>query len=143
MSSQVQQGWHLLNDDVWICLMASYWRLTSAIERKVHEETSGMPDWIASDTAKEIRETAYLEERRIWGAGMDRLCELYEVPEAPPMAQQSLMENAEHCKSCGAEIWWSISTKGKPVPMSKATGVTHFADCPHAKTWSKGKRVPA
>jgi hypothetical protein len=142
----------LLDDDVWVAMMASYWRITSAIERKVREETAGLPDFLAADVEREVRATAYREEQRIWSAGMDRLCEIYGVPDKPPdasesipMTQGALMGEPEaHCKSCGAAIWWGVSSKGTPVPMSVATGVSHFADCPDAKKWSKGtKRVPA
>ena len=69
-------------------MLASYWRITSAIDRKVKEETEGLPDWMAADAEKEIRATAYREEQRIWGAGMDRLCEIYGVPEGPPDASE-------------------------------------------------------
>lgn len=65
-------------------MMASYWRITSAIDRAVDEATDGLPDFLAVDVARETRETAYAEERRIWSAGMDRLCEIYGVPEGAP-----------------------------------------------------------
>jgi hypothetical protein len=147
MSVPTAKNLSLLDDDIWVMMMAAYWRIISAIDRKVREETEGLPDFLAADIEKEIRATAYAEEQRIWSAGMDRLCELYGVPEGPstaPMAQQSLMEPEARCKSCGAAIWWGVSSKGTPVPMSVATGVSHFADCPDAKKWSKGtKRVPA
>lgn len=35
---------------------------------------------------------------------------------------------------CGVEIWWF----GK-IPINKATGITHFADCPYAKQFRKKK----
>lgn len=63
--------------------MMSYWRLTTAIDRAVAEATEGLPDFMAEDAKREVLETAYLEERRVWSAGMDRLCELYGVPEGP------------------------------------------------------------
>jgi hypothetical protein len=102
-------------EDIWIMLMASYWRLTSAIERRVREETADLPDWIAQDTAKEIRETAYPEERRIWGAGVERLLEIYGVPDAP--------DNAAFAQGALFEI-------EAPRPQV-------------AKTWSKSKKVMA
>lgn len=73
--------------------MASYWRLTSAIDRAIKDATADMPDWMAADVARDVRETAYPEERRIWSAGMDRLMEIYGVPEGPeekPMVQATL-----------------------------------------------------
>lgn len=134
-------------DDPWILMMASYWRITSAIERKVREETEGMPEWLATETANEIREIAYPEERRIWSAGMDRLMEIYGVTEGPePQPQQPLSQGAlldddamSRCKSCGAAIRWEVTAKGKPMPISVATGETHFGDCPQSKSWSRKK----
>jgi len=64
-------------------LMASYWRIQSAIDRKVKEETDGLPDFLAAEVERDVRATAYTEEQRIWTAGMDRLCEIYGVPEGP------------------------------------------------------------
>jgi hypothetical protein len=139
-------------------LCQAYWRLLSAIDKKVKEETDGLPDWMVADVAREVRETCYLEEKKLWedayarvmsamaradiAAGFEPFTPLSKRV-APPMEQQVLMEPTEHCKSCGTEIWWSVTAKGKPMPMSKATGLTHFADCPHAKSWSKSKKVPA
>lgn len=80
------KSWSLLDDDVWIMLMASYWRIMSAIDRKVREETDGLPDFLAADVERDVRATAYAEERRIWSCGMDRLCEIYGVPEGPESA---------------------------------------------------------
>lgn len=79
-----------MTDDVWIMMMASYWRITSAIERKIREETEGLPEWMAEDVKRDVLATAYLEERCIWSAGMDRLMELYGVPEglSPPEADE-------------------------------------------------------
>ena len=76
--------------------MASYWRLTDAVERKVREECDGAPDFMAADIAREVRDTAYAQEREIWANGMNRLCQIYGVPEgqgdSPPMAQAALFE---------------------------------------------------
>ena len=41
------------------------------------------------------------------------------------------------CKSCGAEIEWMRTPAGKLMPVSVATGLSHFQDCPQAKDWSK------
>ena len=49
----------------------------------------------------------------------------------PPGAQLTA------CKSCGALIYFVLTKTRKPMPMSVATGETHFADCPQAKQWSK------
>src|SRR5687767_7204834 len=81
IAEPIAKSWSLLDDDVWIMMMASYWRITSAIDRAVEDATADLPDFLAADVARETRETAYAEERRIWSAGMDRLCELYGVSE--------------------------------------------------------------
>ena len=52
----------------------------------------------------------------------------------------------EACRSCGAQIVWTETAKGKAIPLSLATverrdGVayclSHFVDCPEAKDWSR------
>lgn len=58
----------------------------------------------------------------------------------------------KYCQSCGAAITWVASAKGAHVPLSIASirtdsignrfALSHFADCPHAKGWSK-KSKPA
>jgi len=46
----------------------------------------------------------------------------------------------EHCRSCGALIWWGKTAAGKPNPFDVVDGartaVTHFSTCPQARTWS-------
>ena len=96
MSAPTASSWCLLDDDVWIVMCAAYWRLTHAVDRAVEEAIEGLPDFMAADVARETRETAYAEERRIWSAGMDRLCELYGVSDghesnATEMAQGALL----------------------------------------------------
>lgn len=44
-----------------------------------------------------------------------------------------------NCRSCGATIRFEPTAKGKLMPMSIATGESHFADCPSAKQ----HRMPA
>jgi hypothetical protein len=50
------------------------------------------------------------------------------------------------CRSCGASIVWTMTLKGKAMPLSAATieerndlryALPHFVDCPQAKDWSK------
>jgi len=50
------------------------------------------------------------------------------------------------CRSCGAEIIWTKTAAGKPIPLSVATieerdgvryALTHFADCKDAKEWRR------
>jgi hypothetical protein len=52
------------------------------------------------------------------------------------------------CQSCHALIWWGTTPKGKRCPYDfdpegRATQVSHFATCPHARTWShrRGERA--
>lgn len=50
------------------------------------------------------------------------------------------------CRSCGAAIVWGKTPASKAVPLSVAAietrdgvryALSHFADCPDAKKWSK------
>lgn len=50
------------------------------------------------------------------------------------------------CRSCGRAIVWATTGAGKAIPLSLATVVerggqkyalSHFADCPDAKDWSR------
>jgi hypothetical protein len=47
----------------------------------------------------------------------------------------------EHCRSCGALIWWGKTAAGKSNPFDVVDGartaVTHFSTCPQAREWSK------
>lgn len=58
----------------------------------------------------------------------------------PPDAQPA------RCRSCGAQIVWARTEAGRAIPLSLTTveerdgvryALTHFADCPHGKEWSK------
>ena len=42
------------------------------------------------------------------------------------------------CDSCGAEILFVRTAKGKLNPLSLATGRSHFEDCPDAAKWRGG-----
>jgi hypothetical protein len=37
-----------------------------------------------------------------------------------------------NCRSCGKHIWWVVTKNGKRAPYT-VDGISHFADCPHAK----------
>jgi hypothetical protein len=48
------------------------------------------------------------------------------------------------CRSCGAAIVWSVTSRGNPIPINAVNtrmvggqryGVSHFATCPDAKKW--------
>ena len=47
----------------------------------------------------------------------------------------------EHCRSCGAPVWWGRTAKGKACPLDvqsgERTAVSHFSTCPQAKDWTK------
>jgi len=43
------------------------------------------------------------------------------------------------CRTCGAPIYWVVSPKGKRLPVNQ-WGVSHFTDCPHAKSHSRGSK---
>ena len=47
-------------------LYEAYWRMQSAIAKKVKEETAGLPDFLKEDAAKEIRRTCFPEEKKLW-----------------------------------------------------------------------------
>ena len=46
-------------------------------------------------------------------------------------------ERLTTCGSCGAQIYF---VSGEPHAISLATGRPHQQDCPHARTWARGKR---
>lgn len=60
----------------------------------------------------------------------------YVVPEEAPVVA---------CRSCGAQIVWTKTPTGRPMPLSLATvearggvrfALAHFSDCPDGKDWS-------
>lgn len=75
--------------------------------------------------------------------------ELFEdVPNAPRAGEYELPAagKVERCRSCDAAIVWTRTPNGRATPLSLATvqtrggvryALSHFADCPHAKDWSK------
>jgi hypothetical protein len=42
------------------------------------------------------------------------------------------------CRSCGQEIVWIITQKGKRSPVNLSDGLSHWSSCPDAKFWKKG-----
>lgn len=40
------------------------------------------------------------------------------------------------CKMCGRAIWFVTTRQGKQAPYT-AAGISHFADCPHAKEFRR------
>lgn len=47
-------------------------------------------------------------------------------------------DNEGHCRSCRAEVLWCITPAGKRAPIDP-DGKSHFATCPQADAWRKGR----
>lgn len=43
----------------------------------------------------------------------------------------------QKCRSCGAEIYWVKTDKGKSMPINADLKKSHFATCPEHKQWRK------
>lgn len=57
----------------------------------------------------------------------------------------------QHCRSCGAPVWWGRTAAGKRCPFDVMrqegfeagdvsevrTPITHFSTCPQARKWGK------
>jgi hypothetical protein len=47
----------------------------------------------------------------------------------------------QHCRSCGALIWWGKTQKGKACPFDVVDGartaISHFSTCRDAQQWSR------
>jgi hypothetical protein len=61
----------------------------------------------------------------------------YAVPEGADIAE---------CRSCGAAVVWTTTINRRPIPLSVASiqerdgmrwALAHFADCAHARDWSR------
>jgi hypothetical protein len=75
------------------------------------------------------------------------------LPEEPPVSdarkgEYEVPQHARqgHCRSCDAPVIWTTGARGGHVPLSVASiverdgkqfALSHFADCKHAKAWSK------
>lgn len=42
------------------------------------------------------------------------------------------------CKGCGKQIWWVVHKSGSKAPYTMEA-LNHFADCPKADRFKKGK----
>ena len=42
------------------------------------------------------------------------------------------------CKGCGAPVWWLMTKRAKRAPYTE-NALNHFADCPKADTFRKGR----
>ena len=47
-------------------LYDAFWRMQTAIAKKVKEETAGLPDFLKEDAAQEIRRTCFPKEKQLW-----------------------------------------------------------------------------
>lgn len=43
-------------------------------------------------------------------------------------------DNIARCRSCAADILWTITRKGKRAPLNR-DGTSHFSTCPAANQW--------
>jgi hypothetical protein len=46
-------------------------------------------------------------------------------------------EKVVPCRSCGKDIFFVKTKKGKFLPVNRETLEAHFTDCPEAKEWRK------
>ena len=49
-------------------------------------------------------------------------------------------DNVGACRSCGAEILWALTPRGRKAPLNR-DGTSHFATCPQSLDWRKGGRL--
>src|SRR5688500_6303806 len=84
-------------------------------------------------TAHQMGKSAALRQR-IWNLLVKDSSAVVDVVSTEGAVR--LMNEPTTCRSCGAPIYWEKTKNGKPMPISVATGETHFADCPQSKKWS-------
>lgn len=80
-----------------------------------------------------------------------RACAPPEAPEPEPRrGEYEVPEDSEieECRSCNAQVVWGLTKNRRAIPLSiativrrngKAYALSHFADCPHARDWSRKK----
>jgi len=44
-----------------------------------------------------------------------------------------------YCKSCGREIVWGKTQKGKYIPLELTPLQPHFISCPQSKEWKRSQ----
>jgi hypothetical protein len=44
------------------------------------------------------------------------------------------------CRSCGADVVWITTDRGRKMPVDPGTGESHFATCPQADQWRKERK---
>lgn len=47
-------------------------------------------------------------------------------------------DNESLCRSCRAEILWCVTPAKRKAPINR-DGTSHFATCPEAASWRKGR----
>jgi hypothetical protein len=57
----------------------------------------------------------------------------FDIPQGTP---------ARECRSCGATIYWVVTSAGKRMPVDP-DGESHFGTCPQSKSWSGKSRKEA
>lgn len=48
-------------------------------------------------------------------------------------------EERATCRSCGAPIVWIVTRGGKRMPVDEGSRESHFATCPDAAKWRRGR----
>lgn len=46
------------------------------------------------------------------------------------------------CRSCGADIEWWETPRGKKMPMDHGTATSHWSSCPNADSHRSGNAAP-
>jgi len=65
---------------------------------------------------------------------------VFEEQYAPVQGGCRVTAEKSKCRACGAPLRWERSESGKWVPISIATGESHFRDCPNANEFSGRNR---
>ena len=45
-------------------------------------------------------------------------------------------DNIGRCRSCGAEVLWCLTPRGKKAPLN-ADGTSNFSNCPQSDQWRR------
>jgi hypothetical protein len=58
-----------------------------------------------------------------------------------------VMTSVTVCRSCRAQVYWSLTDRGKRAPFDvkdgQPTRINHFTTCPDARQWSMRKQKQA
>lgn len=63
------------------------------------------------------------------------------APAKPFESKLGRVTNPGHCRSCHQDglVWVRTFRNDKPMLVDPETDRAHFADCPNADTWRKGR----